>query len=131
MSVENLSEEDVDRIAGEVADRLAGERPEPAESEAWYPGKYISGWYPGKYAEKFINGVRGADQGIAPAIQDNLRTVGQRFAERNAVYKTKLQKGGRIVVPDAEIETLGLEDGDTLQVVLTPVGNNQESDSEE
>jgi hypothetical protein len=122
MSVENLSEEDVDRIAGEVADRLARERPEPAESE---------GWYPGKYAEKFINGVRGADQGIAPAIQDNLRTVGQRFAERNAVYKAKLQKGGRIVVPDAEIETLGLEDGDTLQVVLTPVGNNQEPDSEE
>jgi hypothetical protein len=131
MSDENLSEEDVDRIAGNVAERLAGDRPEPAESAGWYPGKYLSEWYPGKYASMFLNGVRGGEQGIAPAIQDNLRTVGQRFAERNAVYKTKLQKGGRIVVPDAEIETLELEDGDTLQVVLTPVGNAHEPDAEE
>lgn len=42
-------------------------------------------------------------------------------AREKAVYKTQLQKGGRVAVPDTEIEALGLNPGDTLQVVLYPV----------
>ncbi len=42
-------------------------------------------------------------------------------SDRKSVYKTQLQKGGRIAVPDPEIEALGLDPGDTLQVVVYPV----------
>lgn len=48
--------------------------------------------------------------------------IGPGDTRSKAVYKTQLQKGGRIAVPDAEIEALGLEPGDTLQVVVYPVG---------
>jgi len=47
--------------------------------------------------------------------------VGPGDSREKAVYKTQLQKGGRVAVPDAEIEALGLDPGDTLQVVLYPV----------
>lgn len=40
---------------------------------------------------------------------------------RTAIYKANLQKGGRIIVPDAEIGALGLEPGDSLQVLVYPV----------
>ncbi len=45
-------------------------------------------------------------------------------SDRKSVYKTQLQKGGRIAVPDPEIEALGLDPGDTLQVVIYPVGRH-------
>lgn len=47
--------------------------------------------------------------------------VGPDDAREKAVYKTQLQKGGRVAVPDTEMEALGLDPGDTLQVVLYPV----------
>lgn len=48
-------------------------------------------------------------------------TVAPGDTDRKAVYKTQLQKGGRVAVPDTEIEALDLAPGDTLQVVLYPV----------
>jgi hypothetical protein len=48
-------------------------------------------------------------------------TIGPGDTSEKAVYKTQLQKGGRVAVPDAEMDALGLEPGDTLQVVLYPV----------
>ena len=47
--------------------------------------------------------------------------IGPGDSQEKAVYKTQLQKGGRVAVPDTEIESLDLEPGDTLQVVLYKV----------
>lgn len=47
--------------------------------------------------------------------------IGPDDTREKAVYKTQLQKGGRVAVPDTEIEALDLAPGDTLQVVLYPV----------
>ena len=43
-----------------------------------------------------------------------------------ATFKTRVQSGGRISIPDAEREALGIEEGDIVQTVVLPVSNNQE-----
>jgi hypothetical protein len=44
-----------------------------------------------------------------------------------ATFKTRVQSGGRISIPDAEREALGIEEGDIVQTVVLPVTNNTES----
>ncbi|MFB6108800.1 MAG: AbrB/MazE/SpoVT family DNA-binding domain-containing protein [Haloplanus sp.] len=43
-----------------------------------------------------------------------------------AMFKTRVQSGGRISIPDAERETLGIEDGDIVQTIVIPVKRNSE-----
>jgi hypothetical protein len=59
-----------------------------------------------------LEGTNGQTEGVV---------VGPGDTGGKAVYKTQLQKGGRVAVPDAEVETLGVEPGDTLQVIVFPV----------
>ena len=54
------------------------------------------------------------------AAQDFL-TVMQRFTQLNAMFKTVVQSGGRISIPEAERRTLGIEDGELVQVVVFPL----------
>jgi hypothetical protein len=43
-----------------------------------------------------------------------------------AMFKTRVQSGGRISIPDAERETLDIEDGDIVQTIVIPVKRNSE-----
>ena len=43
-----------------------------------------------------------------------------------ATFKTRVQSGGRISIPDAERDALGIEEGDIVQTVVLPVTNNRE-----
>lgn len=45
-----------------------------------------------------------------------------------AVFKTRVQRGGRISIPDAEREALGIDDGDIVQTVVVPVPNDGRRD---
>src|SRR5918912_3144843 len=38
----------------------------------------------------------------------------------NAMFKTTVQSGGRISIPEAERQALNIEEGDLVQVVLIP-----------
>jgi hypothetical protein len=40
---------------------------------------------------------------------------------QTATFKTRVQSGGRISIPDAERETLDIEEGDIVQAVVLPV----------
>ena len=42
-----------------------------------------------------------------------------------ATFKTRVQSGGRISIPDAEREALDIEEGDIVQTVLVPVKRNR------
>jgi hypothetical protein len=44
-----------------------------------------------------------------------------------AMFKTRVQSGGRISIPDAERETLGIEDGDIVQTIVIPVKRDTDS----
>ncbi|WP_324760286.1 AbrB/MazE/SpoVT family DNA-binding domain-containing protein [Haloarcula sp. GH36] len=43
-----------------------------------------------------------------------------------ATFKTRVQSGGRISIPDAEREALDIDEGDIVQAVVLPVNNNTE-----
>ena len=43
-----------------------------------------------------------------------------------ATFKTRVQSGGRISIPDAERETLDIEEGDIVQAVVVPVKRNRD-----
>ncbi|MFC6988347.1 AbrB/MazE/SpoVT family DNA-binding domain-containing protein [Haloplanus sp. GCM10025708] len=43
-----------------------------------------------------------------------------------AVFKTRVQSGGRISIPDAEREAVGIEEGDIVQTIVIPVKRNNE-----
>ena len=40
---------------------------------------------------------------------------------QTATFKTRVQSGGRISIPDAEREALDIEEGDIVQAVVLPV----------
>jgi hypothetical protein len=44
---------------------------------------------------------------------------------QTATFKTRVQSGGRISIPDAERETLDIEEGDIVQAVVIPVKRNR------
>ena len=46
-----------------------------------------------------------------------------------ATFKTRIQSGGRISIPDAEREALDIEEGDIVQTVVVPVKQDR-SDSQ-
>jgi hypothetical protein len=39
----------------------------------------------------------------------------------NAMFKTTVQSGGRISIPEAERQALDIEDGDLVQVIVIPM----------
>ena len=43
-----------------------------------------------------------------------------------ATFKTRVQSGGRISIPDAEREALDIEEGDIVQAVVFPVKRNRD-----
>jgi len=45
---------------------------------------------------------------------------------QTATFKTRVQSGGRISIPDAEREALDIEEGDIVQTVVIPVKRDRE-----
>jgi len=56
-----------------------------------------------------------------PNLQEQMREALLTFTEKNAVFKTKVQRGGRISIPEAERDVLGINEGDIVQVILAPI----------
>ena len=54
-------------------------------------------------------------------LQGQLRDALLTFTEKNAIFKTKVQMGGRISIPEAERDVLGIDEGDIVQVILAPI----------
>ena len=54
-------------------------------------------------------------------LQNTLHDVVITFFNQTAIYKARIQKGGRIKVPEEERTILGLEEGDIVQVILIPL----------
>lgn len=54
-------------------------------------------------------------------VQDEVRDLGKNFLQRNGLFTAKVQTKRRVTIPKAEIEKLGIEEGDLVQVAITPV----------
>jgi hypothetical protein len=84
---------------------------------------------------------KGMQQASENAMQQQQEMMKQLFASggmpsmdmnqlgamsRMATFKTRVQSGGRISIPDAEREALDIEEGDIVQAVVLPVSKNSE-----
>lgn len=58
-------------------------------------------------------------------ISEQLDTMSQM-----ATFKTRIQSGGRISIPDAEREALDIGEGDIVQTVVVPVKRSRGEDDE-
>lgn len=47
-----------------------------------------------------------------------------------AAFKTRVQSGGRISIPDAEREALGIDEGDIVQTIVIPLDTNRNSNDD-
>ena len=52
---------------------------------------------------------------------ENYFSMLQGLTYYNAMFKTTVQSGGRISIPEAERQALNIEEGDSVQVVLIPI----------
>ncbi len=53
----------------------------------------------------------------------------QGFTNYNAMFKTTVQTGGRISIPEAERNALGIEDGDLVQVIIIPLSRKKKNNT--
>jgi hypothetical protein len=68
-------------------------------------------------AELFRNMIDGG----APGVDMNQLGAMSQLA----TFKTRVQSGGRVSIPDAEREALDIEEGDIVQTVVIPVKRNR------
>jgi AbrB family looped-hinge helix DNA binding protein len=54
------------------------------------------------------------------AVLNYISTM-QNALHFNAMFKTTVQSGGRISIPEAERIALNIEEGDLVQVIVTPI----------
>jgi hypothetical protein len=63
------------------------------------------------------------------AIQNFFSTL-QGLTYYNAMFKTTVQTGGRISIPEAERHALNIGDGDLVQVIIIPIHRKKDSNPE-
>ncbi|MGC2427537.1 MAG: AbrB/MazE/SpoVT family DNA-binding domain-containing protein [Nitrososphaeraceae archaeon] len=60
----------------------------------------------------------------------NFFSMLQGMTHYNAMFKTTVQTGGRISIPEAERQALNIEEGDLVQVILIPIDRGRKSSNE-
>ncbi|HEU4445374.1 MAG TPA: AbrB/MazE/SpoVT family DNA-binding domain-containing protein [Nitrososphaeraceae archaeon] len=58
---------------------------------------------------------------IQQDAMQNYFAILQSLTFNNAMFKTTVQSGGRISIPEAERQALKIEDGDLVQVIVVPI----------
>lgn len=58
---------------------------------------------------------------IQQDTMQNYFAVLQSLTFNNAMFKTTVQSGDRISIPEAERQALKIEDGDLVQVIVVPI----------
>lgn len=61
------------------------------------------------------------------AAGSNLTGLGA-LCTNTGSFKTRVQSGGRISIPDAEREALDIEEGDIVQTIVVPVSRDRNDD---
>jgi AbrB family looped-hinge helix DNA binding protein len=58
---------------------------------------------------------------IQQDAMQNFFSMLQGLTYYNAMFKTTVQSGGRISIPEAERQALNIEEGDLVQVIVIPI----------
>jgi translation initiation factor IF-1 len=57
----------------------------------------------------------------------NFFSILQGLTYYNAMFKTTVQSGGRISIPEAERQALKIEEGDLVQVIVIPIDRKRKN----
>ena len=57
----------------------------------------------------------------------NFFSILQGLTYYNAMFKTTVQSGGRISIPEAERQALKIEEGDIVQVIVIPIDRKRKN----
>lgn len=92
-------------------------------------------WLPAAFAEQFKETseeitdqqYRFFDQLMSAGKTETTNGLGSlgSLSREAAVFKTRVQSGGRISIPDAEREALDIEERDLVQVFVVPIDHNK------
>jgi hypothetical protein len=98
--------------------------PDENDGPAWPPAAFTQGIQQASEQamdtqQEFIRQLFG--QNTSSSFSSQLGALSQ-----TAMFKTRVQSGGRISIPDAERETLDIEEGDIVQTVVIPVKRNRD-----
>lgn len=90
--------------------------------------------FPALFAEKMMDAgedaARTQEQMMETMIGESGGESGFPLEEvlRTATFKTRVQSNGRISIPDAERQALGIDEGDLVQAVIVPLGSGDSDD---
>src|ERR671922_1693280 len=101
---------------GEMSDKSTGEETSAALKKALEKGAEAQ--------RDFIRSYSAIQQ---DAIQNFFSTL-QGLTYYNAMFKTTVQSGGRISIPEAERQALNIEDGDLVQVIVVPIEHRRKKE---
>ena len=82
-----------------------------------------------EHARNVLNLITALAQIKWKDLQNTLRDVVVTFFNQTAIYKARIQKGGRIKIPEEERSTLGLKEGDVVQVIIIPLKEGLENET--
>lgn len=97
-----------------------------SDGPVWPPAMFTQGFQQaGEEAltrqQEFVKQLFGSDGSSMPS---RLGAMSQM-----AMFKTRVQSGGRISIPDAEREALDIDEGDIVQTVVIPIKRDRDDDS--
>jgi len=95
---------------------------EDDDGPAWPP--MLSGWQ--EAGEQAMEQQQEMLQQLFQAGAGGLDMNQLGAMSQTATFKTRVQSGGRVSIPDAEREALDIEEGDIVQTVVIPVKRNRE-----
>lgn len=101
---------------GEMSDKSSGEETSSALKKALEKGAEAQ--------RDFIRSYSAIQQ---DAIQNFFSTL-QGLTYYNAMFKTTVQSGGRISIPEAERQALNIGDGDLVQVIIIPIHRRKDTE---
>lgn len=64
-------------------------------------------------------------------IMQNFLSMLQGLSYYYAMFKTNVQTGGRVSIPEAERQALNIEEGDLVQVIVIPIERKRKSTQQE
>ena len=92
-----------------------------------------TGWYPGKNIEKVLDSLKSTDRSQSDeSLSDDIGVLQARDTpnrlrvdpDTQMVFKTILSEDGMISIPEAEIKAFDVEDGQIMQVIVSPFEGN-------
>jgi len=57
-------------------------------------------------------------------VREEVPKILEKAASNHALFKAKVGESGRVTIPTAERDVLDIEEGDVVQVIVKPLGDD-------